>query len=310
MPEFERDPWGLEDAHQDQLRHYGIKQGRMPDAKPKPQDPTVSSLTEAAGGRIPRRKPVPTGNSEVRGRSPRPGSPVSRSQSPRTESPARKIYRAPDGRFDPASIKSEDLPRQAPTPPASPGPNRPRTTRTDSNASNSSWAGRRESISKIARRLSDALKTTVDIVRMDRHERLGYVRTKHDEDQKHNSTSHVAAYVESPTRTTPISGKFLEHLHDEPPQPSTPTKPKPGNLSKGEKFALSVSHVADPLKPRARKGTMESEMSFGMTDLAPPGAMQACASCKKPTAEYLVKGLCRQCYELHAKVARARGGGK
>jgi hypothetical protein len=148
---------------------------------------------------------------------------------------------------------------------------------------------------------------------MDRHERLGYVRTKHDEAQKRDSGSHVASYVESPTRTTPISGKFLEHLNDEPdqlPQPSTPTKPKPGNLSKGEKFALSVSKVADPLKPRARKGTNDSDMSFGMTDLAPPGAMQECASCKKPTSEYLINGLCRQCHELHAKVAKARGHGK
>ena len=317
MPEFDRDPWGAQDMYQDQLRHYGIKQGRMPDAKPAPQDPTAPSLTEGSGEKVPRRKPVPTSTSETRGRSPRPGSPVSRSQSPRSQCPAQRIYRTPSGRFNPATIKREEAPRQAPTPPASPGPSVTRTTRsrTNSNTSTSSRSNRRESLSKYARRLSDAVKNTVDIVKMDRHERLGYVRTKHDSVERDSSpTPALAPHVDSPTRTTPVSGKFLEHLDDEPsPLPQTPTKPKPGQLSilsKGEKLALSVSKAADPLKPRARKGTNDSEMSFGMTDLAPPGAMQECASCRKPTEEYLIGGLCRQCYDLRAKVARARRGGK
>jgi Zn finger protein HypA/HybF involved in hydrogenase expression len=80
-------------------------------------------------------------------------------------------------------------------------------------------------------------------------------------------------------------------------------------LSKGEKFAMSVSKAADPLKPR-RKGTQDSDMSFGMTDLAPPGAMQECESCSKPTEEYLINGLCKQCHELHVKVAKAKRQGK
>lgn len=134
---------------------------------------------------------------------------------------------------------------------------------------------------------------------MDRHDRMDYVRgTARSRD---SSPSRVdSARVDSRVCASPGLA----------PQLPTPSKALPGNLSKGEKIAMSVSKAADPLKPKKRKGTQDSDMSFGMTDLAPPGAMQACESCSRPTEGYLINGLCKQCHELHQKVAKAKRDGK
>ena len=330
MPEFERDAWGAQDAYEAQLRYYGIKQGVSPDARPAPRDPTVparTKLTAGTGMPIPKRKPVPTADSAHRGRSPRPVSPAPGSRSPRTQSPAyepkpsrtqspARTIKTIDGKFDLSTIQA---PRQAPAPPASPTPTQQRG-RTGTNSSVKSQSSRRGSFSRGLRRLSDAFKNKVDIVGMARSDRMDYVRTRSRDNsparQPHPTTPTVASPgISSPRVASPIfdsgnrpsnPGKFMTPF-DTPP--ATPSKALPGNLSKGEKFAMSVSKAADPFKPK-RQGTQDSDMSFGMTDLAPPDQMDQCTGCYRPTDEYLIHGLCKQCHELHQRVAKAKKEGK
>lgn len=154
--------------------------------------------------------------------------------------------------------------------------------RTDSNASNSSNTSkrsRRESVTHIVRRFSNAM----NIVKMDKHGRQTFSRGKDAEklEERHRSGS--------------ISRVSLQSN-------GGPGKPRPGELTRGERLALNISRPIDPLKARGRKGTNESDMSFGMTDKAPAGTMQQCDECGLETSDYLVGGLCKECHEAEAKI--------
>ena len=327
MPVFaENDAWGLEEAHQAALRHYGNKHSgvqEIPEAERTASAPTSKmTLTEGTGMPVPKRKAVLQSTPSTRSPSPVP--------SPHASSPdsrVKRIYRTADGRFDTSTIQNGNAdtlkgygrpaaaPVQAPSRPASPSLSRPEMTRTNSNVSNSSWRTRRDSVSKLARRMSDTFKEAFNIVKMDKIERRDFVRGKYEEteaESKRNSEQSVVVARDSVLQDSvksPIErkGKFLEHLDEPVEEPEVLTKPKPANLSKGEKFAIGVSKAVDPLKPRGRSATNDSDMSFGMTDLAPAGALQECAECSRPTYEYLINGLCKECHAIEVKVAKQRG---
>ena len=148
-----------------------------------------------------------------------------------------------------------------------------RPKRTDSDASASSWRSRRDSIDKLARRMSNSFIEKVDIVKMDRNDRAGYVRRKNSE------ASQIGKFARDSMDS--FSGDSTLDLLAE-----SEGKPKPGNLTRGEKLALGISKAVDPVK-RGRTGTNDSNMSFSMTDLAPPGAMQSCSRCARATDAFL-----------------------
>lgn len=78
-------------------------------------------------------------------------------------------------------------------------------------------------------------------------------------------------------------------------------------LSTTEKFALQVSRGLDAFKS-SRKDSNCSDMDFGMTDTAPPGAIQFCGQvkgtpfwglgCHVPSRTHLKQGLCPDCYQF------------
>lgn len=277
MPEFERNPYGWQDYHDEQLRHYGLKRETAVASSTSSQVSPRSNYrrNEATGmpvpAAMPRRKPVP-------GASP-PGTPPSQVRapvpaSPRTQSPegTRLIYTRADGRFDPSTIRMD---RSKYTPPSSPvnSYSRPSSSsssqaplkRTDSSDSKSSWKLRKQSAGETVRRLSNSVKEKAAIVAMDRNERVRFVRDKHS-----------------------ASGT-----------PGTPTKVRTGrsgSVTKGEQLVLKMSKRADPIKALARRGTNDSDMSMGMTDTAPAGVMEPCIRCKRPIFDFATQGLCQQCY--------------
>ena len=241
---------------------------------------------------------------------------------PGTQPPSieeRKIFRT-DGKFDPATIKGNGYqnmpsrytpiasPSRPPARPGTPPPSRPPRKRADSGFSSSSWSSRRDSISRLARRLSDAFEKGLDIVKMDKHDRRDYVRNKYDEEEKKRSRDSGSRSDSRAGSSIDPRDQYSEPNQNPPDEADFDGKPRPGNLSKGEKFAIGISQAIDPLKPRGRSGTNESDMSFGMTDLAPPGAMQECAECLKPTHEYLIKGLCKDCHDLEMRVLKKSQG--
>ena len=71
--------------------------------------------------------------------------------------------------------------------------------------------------------------------------------------------------------------------------------------TKATSAALNISKLLDPIKPRGRSDTLDSDMDFGMTDMAPAGTMLPCSVCKAPVTGFLKDGLCELCYEHRKK---------
>lgn len=65
-------------------------------------------------------------------------------------------------------------------------------------------------------------------------------------------------------------------------------------FTKVQQTAYKVSKMMDPIK-RKHKKSWESDMSFGMMDIAPSGALHKCVQCKWPTKTYLKDTLCARC---------------
>lgn len=287
MPEFERDPYGWQDYHDQQLRHYGIKTGSQ--AAPARYAAATSQPNykrdEATGTPVPvaspRRKPVPGASPAATPRAqPQPY------RVPRTQSPegTRLIYTRADGRFDTSTIRMESSKYTPPNSPAnsyiqpnSSGSSQlPLPKRTDSSFSKGIWRSRKDSAGEKVRRLSDSLKQKAGIVAMDRNDRVRFIRDKH-------SASGLPA---SPTQ-----------------------RGRSSSISRAEKLALNISKKADPIKARGRKGSNDSNMSLGFTDIAPAGAMEPCVRCNRPIFEYATKGLCRSCHmEMKEKQKAAAKG--
>ena len=61
MPEFERNPYGMTDAYDDALKHYGFKQGRIADnvAQEASDASPALNLIIGTGMPVPKRKAVP-----------------------------------------------------------------------------------------------------------------------------------------------------------------------------------------------------------------------------------------------------------
>lgn len=356
MSEFVRDAYGPEEAFNDALRHYGIKDGRASrtpaELTAAPQVVSSFRLSENTGMPVPQRKPVPKAERRKPVQNPQPAI-VETAKQPVQEHipeqkirkamtsrfreegglavglpsvpdqrPARKpvgmidpsagpdpntnkIYRSADGKFDPKTIQV-DRSSVDPSLPAS--PRRPTVKRTNTSGSNKSWAERRESFTNAVRRLSNTVKEASGIVMMDRHERRDYRRKRHSETgasfrDSHNSSS-------SPRSTSPITPIFDAnataglHDHDNDAH-APPEKPLPGNLTKGERIAMGVSAAIDPIR---RRRTNSSDMSFGMTDMAPPGMMSECENCFAPTWDYLIEGLCKECHKAKKmKAGKSKG---
>ena len=110
MPEFENNFYSLQDYHDEQLRHYGLKRDNPPDPLPQPVAPKKPQqdfiMNEATGMPVPVTKGEAISATNVQ--------PATRSSSParppRTQSPdkTRKIYRGQDGRFDASTIHLGD----------------------------------------------------------------------------------------------------------------------------------------------------------------------------------------------------------
>lgn len=343
MPEFERDTYGAEEAFGEALNHYGIKYAeRVPQPEPTttPKTGPSCALSENTAMPVPERKTVP--KTEFRKPVPKPQAAVENPfQDPAPTPKSNKtmsskfreeggltvglssvpdqrpthnpmglvdpsaaanqtIYRSADGRFDPKTIQDGQSSVHSQ---ATASPRRPTLHRTDSAGSSKSWAERRESFSKAVRRLSNGIKEATGIMMMDRRERRDYQRKRHsgmsDRDSHHSGVS--------PRNASPTAPIFAANatagLHEEP---ASPGKPIPGDLTKGERFAMNVSAAIDPIK---RRGTHESDMSFGMTDVAPAGALNACENCFAPTYDYLIGGRCRECHR-EQKERAGKGKGK
>jgi hypothetical protein len=161
-----------------------------------------------------------------------------------------------------------------------------------------------ESIKEGARRLSNSFMHKLSIVSMDKRERRDYHRKRHNASEENRSS--IDSAPQSPSVLSLDNTRFSSSSQTS--GLASPGKPLPGSLSKGERVALDISKVIDPLKALARPGTADSEMSFGMTDVAPPGTMNACEGCFQPTWDYLKHGLCQDCLEIEAKVAKDKKG--
>lgn len=86
----------------------------------------------------------------------------------------------------------------------------------------------------------------------------------------------------------------LERFHDEDKENGTISGPV---LSSGEKAAFLMSKALDPLKPRPRKGSDNSDMSiFDVGDLTNHGPY--CERCGR-TSPYLRNELCDWCHKAH-----------
>ncbi|KAK3718911.1 hypothetical protein LTR37_004827 [Vermiconidia calcicola] len=259
----------------------------------KQRSGTISKFVEeglSSRSNVPARKPVGLES---------PGSSMSsRNQSPNGS--LQKIYRTEDGKFDMASVKSG---KESVT--SSSSSSRPRAKRADSASSNTSGRSRSGSFSQFARRMSNSFKDVVGIVKMDKHERLGYVRDKHVAGERMRRESDLRPG--SPSTLASDRASIRSKQANQGEESQAPIKPRPANLTKGEMIGLELSKAVDPLRPKARKNTNDSDMSFGMTDIAPPGMMNECSSCSQPTWDYLVKGLCKECHALEAKIAKEKG---
>lgn len=86
--------------------------------------------------------------------------------------------------------------------------------------------------------------------------------------------------------------QFVRARKSEPRQSET--------MRRGEStFAAEVSRALQGLGlGLKRKGTEDSEMSFGFTDVAPEGVMEGCERCERPISgkEVLKRGLCGGCW--------------
>ena len=276
MPEFQQDTYGLQDFHDAQLRHYGLKRDTQAPSATGPSSIHPAFRRNEATGMVPnakpKRKPVPDAMEHPAPRTYSPSPPSPRTQ---TTEGTRLIFTRADGRFDPSTIKMDPTrytPPSSPTTsssrPASRSSNKPSLKRTDSSNSKSSWRSRRSSAEQVVRRFSTSLKEKADIVAMDRNERYMYIRNKHV----------ASASEDAPAKSRPG---------------------RSGSITKSEKIALNISKVVDSIKPR--RGSNDSAMSLGFTDVAPDGEMQPCVRCHRPIFDYATKGLCRQCHQEAGK---------
>lgn len=237
--------------------------------------PTISPKTSkfneegmSAKNTVPARKPVGTVNPKQAGIPP--------------------VLRDAEGYFP--GMNRVDHQGQVDTVPSSsnPQPSRPRARRSDSSSSIASI----KSIKNLVRKVSQDFKEHVEIVKMDRSERLEFRRSK------------VAGLTGSPSTLT-LNRDSFNGLRE---QPATPTKARPGSLRTGEKLALGVSMLTDGIKNRGRSATNDSDMSFG--DTAPADTMNACSSCGEPTWDHLTHGVCKDCYEMELRMAGEKTKGK
>jgi hypothetical protein len=160
-------------------------------------------------------------------------------------------------------------------------------------SSTKSWINeRKSSVSQAVRRMSGSAKDMFGIAKMDKRERHQFRR------ERHSQSDDRPSFPSQPSSPGPLAS------------PSLPGKPLPAALSKTEKFALGLSEAIDPMKTLRRPGTADSDMSFGMTDVAPAGAMNECSGCGMPTYEYLKGGRCKDCQALAAKLAKEKAKGK
>lgn len=295
MPEFQKDAYGPQDFHEEQLKHYGVKTNRVNEepAPGAPKQPVQGfEMNEATGmpvpskSSMPKRKPVGLADPLS---APRKVSPV---RPPRPDSPEgmmNKIYRGQDGKFDISTVRREQRSATPPATPSSPLSRpptptpRPTPQRTDSTASNASWRSRAGSVGQVARRMSNSFREKVDIIKMNRNERAGYVRRKSSE--------------------ASTNGKFARDSFDSIQRDSVldfqtspaASKPMLGNLSKGEMLALKAAQAIDSIR-RGRNGSGDSDMLFSMTDSAPAGAMHLCKRCARATDTFLKDEMCGECY--------------
>ena len=281
MPTWGNDSYDSLDFHEQQLRHYGLKNGLTPRAtSTHPSQQYVERQpnyvrNEANGMPVPpKRKAVPETF-----RYPPPSAPMPGPRSPRTQSPegTRLIYTRPDGRYDPSTIRMETSKY---TPPVSPVTSRPTSrsssrapaTRANSDYSQNNGGGRSDSAGERVRRLSSSLKEKAGIFGMGRDERVMYRRSNSPSAEEFAA---VAALAKARPNSRPNSS---------------------GSMSRGQKIALKLSKAADPFKGKGRKGSNDSSMSMNITDTAPEGEMLPCAQCFRPILTYATKGLCQPCH--------------
>jgi len=180
----------------------------------------------------------------------------------------------------------------------------------------------REVMKVAGRKLSGSLRKNVDIISMDPKERDGFIIDRNRE---------AAPQAEEQQETGPpdttfngISGsgesdssnsgkrehrksRMYEHLDGEagtnapvpgpgPEMFNSGRKSVKPRFTAGEKVSIVLSKMTDPVKPRPRSNSAESEMSFA--DRAPPGYMHVCKRCHKEAQQFIHKstGMCDKCH--------------
>ncbi|KAK5173391.1 uncharacterized protein LTR77_002072 [Saxophila tyrrhenica] len=247
-------------------RHYGI--GRKNDSPASSSTPLPASikLDNARGMPVPKKTgPSKTEAVPVINRKPAPLAEPKQTVADEKPTPRKSKFEehlGEDSSWAPITVTAKDDLAHAPLFDLPQSP-RPKAKRSDSISSVTS------SIRSFGRRFSGSVKEMSDIVKMDRSERTTWRHGKRDS----------------------LTG-----------EPSTPTKARPSDLSASERVAFSLSIMTDSIKNRGRTGTAGSDMSPGMTDSAPPGAMNSCEVCDKPTWDHLIRGMCKECHEKDMKV--------
>ncbi|EMC91373.1 hypothetical protein BAUCODRAFT_134986 [Baudoinia panamericana UAMH 10762] len=219
----------------------------------------------------------------------------------------RTIYTNSEGKFDPATIRSESASRFTPPPSPltsqTPDISRPRPSsrggsfmsfgrsdRADTDSSNGRSSNTRrgiisDSFKNLGRRLSNSFQHKAAILNAGPDDRKVYVQEK---ERQVNPQPRASA------QTGRDTVDFLNKLSLAEVEPEKQNGMS-NALSFGDKAALKASELLDPIKRRERSGTMDSDMSFA--DCAPPDAIEKCSRCSQPPTGYLRKdGVCDGCH--------------
>lgn len=180
----------------------------------------------------------------------------------------------------------------------------------------------REVMKVAGRKLSGSLRKSVDIISMDPKERDGFIIDRNREAAPQAEEPHETGPSDTTLDGIPGSGesdsnnsgkrehrksRMYEHLDGEAGTNAPAPGPGPEMFNSGrksvnprftasEKASIVLSKMTDPVKPRPRSNSAESEMSFA--DRAPSGYMHACKRCHKEAQQFIHKstGMCDKCH--------------
>lgn len=279
-----------------------------PNGEPEPRRPAVRIRPEPQN-REPR-EGVALRNFDARQQKER------RADAPADEKIA-QIFTGADGRIDPSTIKMrEKTAIPGATPPAS--PSAPSTPRSGFGSRENLLTGRasgivrldpqapdpprraaiRMGISKGLRRLSDAVGEARRKLSGDKQAREADLRSSMESARKSPGWPNIGL----PQRKQSGGRASVASSNTQQGQKPLPQAPA---MEKGEQTSGFPKFV-NPFK-RDRNNSAGSDMSFGMTDVAPSDAMSPCKQCGRQPETYLHSdGSCKDCHKLGKENARGK----